>query len=147
MHKLVNDFYPFVLMHLLSGEENAVMTLFERLKFLAKKQGKSINDVENDMGYSKNTLYRFKNTNPSAKKLQEIADYFQVSADYLLGRTDNPNLDREKMPKEIDVKDDTVIMTYGGKPVSDKDREIILAATRALVEQRAREEEERKKSK
>ena len=38
-------------------------------------------------------------------------------------------------------------MTYGGKPVSDKDREIILAATRALVEQRAREEEERKKSK
>lgn len=134
-------------MYLLSGEENAVMTLFERLKFLAKKQGKSINDVENDMGYSKNTLYRFKNTNPSAKKLQEIADYFQVSADYLLGRTDNPNLDREKMPKEIDVKDDTVIMTYGGKPVSDKDREIILAATRALVEQRAREEEERKKSK
>lgn len=147
MRKLVNIFYSFALNILLSGEENAVMTLFERLKFLANKQGKSINDVENDMGYSQNTLYRLKNTNPSAKKLREIADHFKVSTDYLLGRTDNPNLDNKKMPKEIDVKDDTVIMTYGGKPVSDKDREIILAATRALVEQRAREEEERKNSK
>jgi len=62
------------------------MALFERIKFLAKKQGKSINDVESELGYSKNTLYRLKKTNPSAKKLEEIADYFQVSTDYLLDR-------------------------------------------------------------
>ena len=67
------------------------MELFDRLKFLADKQGKSINDVERDMGYSQNTLYRLKRTNPSAKKLTEIADYFNVSADYLLGRIDEPN--------------------------------------------------------
>lgn len=72
------------------------MTLFERLKLLAKKQGQSINDVEENMGYSKNTLYRLRTTNPSAKKLQELADYFCVSTDYLLGRTDNPSLDRNK---------------------------------------------------
>ncbi|GEM00864.1 Helix-turn-helix [Halolactibacillus halophilus] len=69
------------------------MALFERLKYLANKQGKSINDVEDDMGYSKNTLYRLKKTNPSSEKLKEIADYFNVSADYLLGRTDQEYLD------------------------------------------------------
>ena len=68
------------------------MTLFDRIKYLAKKQGKSINDIEREMGYSQNTLYRLKTTNPSSKKLQEIADHFQVSTDYLLGRTDNPNI-------------------------------------------------------
>lgn len=62
------------------------MTLFERIQFLANKQGKSVNDVEADLGYSKNTLYRLKRTNPSAKKLEELADYFNVSTDYLLGR-------------------------------------------------------------
>lgn len=123
------------------------MTLFERIQELAKKRDKNLKEISLELGYSKNYLYTLQKQMPNADKLKAIAEYFHVSADYLLGRTDNPNLDREKMPKEIDVKDDTVIMTYGGKPVSDKDREIILAATRALVEQRAREEEERKNSK
>lgn len=66
------------------------MTTFERIKELAKKQGKSLNRIEEELGYGKNVLYRLKNTNPSTERLQEIADYFGVSADYLLGRTDNP---------------------------------------------------------
>lgn len=121
--------------------------LFERVKELSNKRGISISELEDRIGFGKNSIYKWKKQSPKIETLQKVADYFQVSADFLLGRTDNPNLDNKKMPKEIDVKDDTVIMTYGGKPVSDKDREIILAATRALVEQRAREEEERKKSK
>lgn len=121
--------------------------LFERVKELSNKRGISISELEDRIGFGKNSIYKWKKQSPKIETLQKVADYFQVSADFLLGRTDNPNLDNKKIPKEIDVKDDTVIMTYGGKPVSDKDREIILAATRALVEQRAREEEERKNSK
>lgn len=96
MYNFVKHFYAYILISLCSIKENADMTLFERLKLLAKKQGQSINDVEENMGYSKNTLYRLRTTNPSAKKLQELADYFGVSTDYLLGRTDNPSLDRNK---------------------------------------------------
>ncbi len=29
------------------------MALFDRIKFLANKQGKSVNDVESELGYSK----------------------------------------------------------------------------------------------
>jgi len=47
---------------------NTVMALFERVKELAEKQGKSINDVENDLNYSQNTLYRLKRTNPTSLK-------------------------------------------------------------------------------
>lgn len=103
------------------------MTLFERLKFLANKQGKSINDVENDMGYSKNTLYRLKSSNPSAEKLREIADYFNVSMDYLSGRTDNPTIDPSDLSSDDldDILDN--MKSFGGKPMTDHDREIIRA--------------------
>lgn len=68
------------------------MTTFERIKFLADRQKKSLNKVEEDLGYGKNVLYRLKTTSPSAERLQELANYFDVSVDYLLGRTDNQSI-------------------------------------------------------
>jgi transcriptional regulator with XRE-family HTH domain len=68
------------------------MTIFERIKFLADKQKKSLNTVEEELGYGKNVLYRLKNTSPSTERLQELANYFGVSTDYLLGRTNEPEI-------------------------------------------------------
>lgn len=121
------------------------MTLFERIELLAKKRDKTLKDISLELGYSKNYLYTLKKQSPKADNLKAIAEYFRVSTDYLLGNTDNPNQISENSSKEVDVSDDTVIMTYGGKPLSDADRQIVLAATRALVEQRAKEKEEKEK--
>ena len=63
---------------------------FEKIKELAKKRGKSLGQVEEDLGYGRNTLYKIKNSTPNAERITEIASYFHVSTDYLLGRTDNP---------------------------------------------------------
>lgn len=63
---------------------------FDRIKELAKKQSLSINLLEEKLGYSRNTIYNLKNSKPSTERISEIADYFNVSTDYLLGRTDNP---------------------------------------------------------
>lgn len=68
------------------------MTIFERIKFLADKQKKSLNTVEEELGYGRNVLYRLKNTSPSTERLQELANYFGVSTDYLLGRTNEPEI-------------------------------------------------------
>ncbi|MDR2279207.1 MAG: helix-turn-helix domain-containing protein [Vagococcus sp.] len=92
------------------------MTTFERIKELAKKQGKSLNKVEEDLGYGKNVLYRLKNTNPSADRLEEIADYFDVSVDYLLGRENNPSL-AEKYGA----------FAFDGEPISDEEMEFLLS--------------------
>lgn len=119
--------------------------LFERVKELSKKRGISISELEDRIGFGKNSIYKWKKQSPKTETLQKVADYFHVSTDYLLGRTDNPNPISENSSKEVDVSDDTVIMTYGGKPLSDADRQIVLAATRALVEQRAKEKEEKEK--
>ena len=62
---------------------------FEKIKELAKKRGKSLGQVEEDLGYGRNTLYKIKNSTPNAERIAEIANYFNVSTDYLLGRTEN----------------------------------------------------------
>ncbi|EML8019351.1 TPA: helix-turn-helix transcriptional regulator [Streptococcus pyogenes] len=65
---------------------------FEKIKELADRQGISINKLEEKLGYSRNTIYNLKTKKPNAERISEIADYFQVSTDYLLGRTDNPKI-------------------------------------------------------
>lgn len=65
------------------------MAIFERVKELSEKQGKSLQRVSEDLGFSSNYFYRIKKQQPTAEKLALIADYFNVSVDYLLGRDEN----------------------------------------------------------
>ncbi|MGT2793272.1 helix-turn-helix domain-containing protein [Streptococcus pasteurianus] len=67
-----------------------MFTTFDRVKELSQKRGISLSKLEETLGLGKNSIYALKRNQPSAERLQEIADYFNVSTDYLLGRTDNP---------------------------------------------------------
>nr|DAD94235.1 MAG TPA: repressor protein [Siphoviridae sp. ctbBv3] len=99
---------------------------FDKIKELADKQGISINILEEKLGYGTNTLYRLKRSNPSSKVLKEIADYFNVSADYLLGRTDNPSIAKDTVTtpdgRVVDLSNlrERVVL-FDGKPLSDDD--------------------------
>ena len=67
------------------------MTVFERIKKLTAERSKTMKQVTSDLGYSENYFYSLKSgKQPTAERLNEIADYFNVSVDYLLGRTDDP---------------------------------------------------------
>lgn len=100
---------------------------FDRIKELAKRRGLSINLLETKLGYSKNTIYNLKNSKPSTERISEIADYFGVSTDYLLGRTDNPAIaGKPATEQEIELDDlDGRIMLFDGKPLSDNDKKAI----------------------
>lgn len=68
------------------------MTPFERVKILAESQKISIARLEETLGFGKNYLYKWKKTSPNSETLQKVADYFHVSTDYLLGRTEIKNV-------------------------------------------------------
>ncbi|XIM52189.1 helix-turn-helix transcriptional regulator [Enterococcus faecium] len=104
------------------------MITFERIKELAKKQGKSLNKVEEDLGYGKNVLYRLKNSNPSTERLQEIADYFDVSVDYLLGR------EEKETPKHVDLSENDTVFSFDGKEISRETMRKAIAIAKALEE-------------
>ncbi|HFI0041759.1 TPA: helix-turn-helix domain-containing protein [Streptococcus suis] len=85
---------------------------FDRIKSLAQKQGLSINSLEAKLGYSRNTIYNLKTSKPSTERIAEIADYFNVSTDYLLGRTDNPRIasDEQNDPAVDDLTQQAIVM-------------------------------------
>ena len=97
---------------------------YEKIKELADKHGISLMKLEEDLGYSRNTLYKLKSQKPNAERISEIADYFNVSTDYLLGRTDNPAIaggSHVNEPDDIDKIIDRA-MFFDGKPLTDDDR-------------------------
>ncbi|MBZ1352056.1 helix-turn-helix domain-containing protein [Streptococcus sp. LPB0406] len=106
-----------------------MFSTFEIVKDLCEKQGISLNTLEDKLKLGKNSLYGLKRNQPSAERLQQIADYFNVSTDFLLGRTDNPTI----------AKDDTIAgytsddlrkmaenaKTFDGKPLTEEDIDAI----------------------
>jgi len=66
----------------------------ERLTNLKTKNNIMAKDVALNIGISKQAFSQYENQQsaPSADILVSIAEYFDVSLDYLTGRTDNPNL-------------------------------------------------------
>ena len=101
---------------------------FEKIKLLAKKQGISLNTLEERVGLGKNYIYSLKNKKtPSVEHIAKIADYFGVSTDYLLGRTDNPKIAGDSYVNEPDDIDRIIdnAMMFDGKPLTDDDKRAI----------------------
>ncbi|MSD84593.1 helix-turn-helix domain-containing protein [Lactobacillus curvatus] len=85
------------------------MTPFDRVKELADKQKISITRLEENLDFGKNYLYKWKKSSPNSETLQKVADYFQVSTDYLLGRTDVKEIPTKKEPS---IDDDDILTLY-----------------------------------
>ena len=67
------------------------MDLYEKIKLLASEKKMSIRQLEETLGFGNGVINRWRNNTPGSDKLKKVADYFNISVDYLLGRTDNPN--------------------------------------------------------
>lgn len=67
-----------------------------RLKELRKKKGISQLRLATDLNTTQNTISRYETgeREPGIDELIKIADYFNVSVDYLIGRTENPKMNR-----------------------------------------------------
>lgn len=118
------------------------MTAFDILKKLCDEQGISVNTLEERIELGKNTLYSWKKNTPKGSNLIKVADYFNVSTDYLLGRSDkkryydlteNDELSIQKELKKIingeDV--DNAFAAFDGKildELNEEDRELLIAS-------------------
>jgi len=68
-------------------------TLGQRLKTLRASLGLTQEDVSKHLNIARATLANWEigRTQPDPQSLQQLADFFSVSVDYLLGRTNEPN--------------------------------------------------------
>ena len=64
------------------------------IKKLCKDKGISITELQKQCGLSKSFIYDLEKraASPSCLKISNVADYLECSVDYLLGRTNMPNI-------------------------------------------------------
>lgn len=117
------------------------MDIYERVQHLAKNQGLSVRELGNKLNIGPTTLYKWKKQTPKSDILIKVADYFGVSTDYLLGRSDDKydlspqekidiGIEAEKMMKGLN---DEGSINFYGEPMSEEDKEATLSALNLLI--------------
>ncbi|CDQ17979.1 helix-turn-helix domain-containing protein [Halobacillus karajensis] len=114
----------------------------KRLKKLREDRKLSQEGLAKELGLPRTSITHYESGSdrvPRNKRLNEIADFFDVSVDYLLGRTESEALtDSEKSfiddSKELTIEDlqEKYKLTVDGKPASDEELEGAIAFIRSL---------------
>ena len=80
----------------------------DRLRELRKEKGLTTTALANIVGCSNPTITHYEkgDRKPDPDMLKKLADYFEVSVDYLLGRTDKKDFGIKKSPPTESVRDD-----------------------------------------
>lgn len=59
--------------------------IYQRIKALCSERGITVTKLETLMGYSQSTIGKWRSAMPTADKLIKVAQYFDVSMDYIVG--------------------------------------------------------------
>lgn len=121
--------------------------LLERIKDLCKSRSITVTNLEGILDLPTNTIYQWKKRVPNTERLQKVADYFGVSIDYLLGRTDDPETKRyydltDKEKADIAIQADSLLegiesgtdVNFYGEPATEEQKERLRVAIRTAME-------------
>lgn len=61
------------------------MGAYDRIKKLCKQKNISVLKMETDLGFTSGTVSKWNKHKPSYDRVCKVADYFNVSAEYILG--------------------------------------------------------------
>lgn len=118
----------FVYLHKKSG---VGMDTIDRILELLEEKGVSGAEMSRQCGFSNAVFSQWKNKkqNPSAEKVSKMAEYFNVSVDYLLGITD---IKKEKPRVRSDEELDREFATLYNQ-LSKEQRDMIKAQIKGLL--------------
>ena len=77
------------------------MTLRDTIKGLCEERNISLNKLETELGFAKGYVSKLDKSTPNSAKIQQIADYFGVTVDYLITGKDNRYSDADAL---LDVR-------------------------------------------
>ncbi|WP_237268857.1 helix-turn-helix domain-containing protein [Thermoanaerobacterium thermosaccharolyticum] len=122
----------------------------KRIKELRKKKGLTQKALASYLGISDRAIGYYENEQrtPPPDILQKIADFFNVSVDYLLGRTDKKNIDAandidERLHKVMkELGPDVLLAFYDLPNMTDKEKENVITLLEGI---KAKREKQKKK--
>ena len=91
------------------------MSLGSRLRERRELKGKTQNEVADDLGISNVRLSRYESDErkPDPELLAKLADYYDTTVDYLVGRTDDPSRPKSDT-KAYDIDPNINVAYLGG---------------------------------
>ena len=118
------------------------MTLFERVKDIAKSKGFALTELARRAGIGEKSIYTWKPTKqfpdgiePKRETLEKVADVLGVSVDYLLGNTDemhgNKKVDNDPVDLDKVLSEEGMAM-FDGQPLSDEYKKALLAMLKTM---------------
>jgi transcriptional regulator with XRE-family HTH domain len=117
------------------------MNIGSRLAFLRDQRGLTQEELASSLGISRAALshYEKNRREPDTETLGKVADLFQVSIDYLVGRTSQSNitLDPEvrQFSDELELADDQLLenfaLTVDGRKLTAEEARRFIAFVRA----------------
>lgn len=81
------------------------MTFYDRIIDLCVKTNINKTTLEKKLGFSQNSVNKWKTSTPSVKKVQQLADFFNVSPAYLMGFEPNNTYEEKKAEAKSLVSD------------------------------------------
>ena len=107
------------------------MNIVDKIRALCSERTITIAELERNLGLGAGTVSRWDARVPGIDKVQKVAEYFDVSTDYLLGRTDNPAIAGDSKEyiwqgKTLNVEEmASNVMMFGGRELTDEKKKII----------------------
>lgn len=60
------------------------MPIYNNIKAVCKSRGVSVSKLEEDLGFTRSSLYKWDRHQPSIGNLKKVADYFNITVDELI---------------------------------------------------------------
>ena len=102
------------------------MDLYESVKRAANEKGYSINRLEQELGFPRSYIGKFKKITPGTDKIQKIADFLNVSVEYHTTGEEKNEKDIEKALKgtleQLDSQDG---LMFDGEALDPETRELL----------------------
>ncbi|BDQ61069.1 transcriptional regulator [Enterococcus faecalis] len=113
------------------------MGLVQRIKLLSDEKKMSFAELERKLGFANSSIRKWDERTPGIDKIQKVADYFDVSTDYLLGRTEKRRYYdlTEKDERDIQKELEKIIEDMGNSEAIafSKDTEELSPEARAAI--------------
>ena len=100
----------------------------DRIRVLANAQGLSLPSLEAKLNLGNGTISRWSKSSPNSDKLARVADYFHVSLDYLLGRSE-----KEISPSEFSLTEGEKDLLELFRLIPENQQPVVLAMIRAAL--------------
>ena len=101
----------------------------ERILKLCKLRKISLHKLEMDLGYGNGTIRKWDKNTPNIEKIRAVANYFDVTMDYILG-------EKEKNEEDKNHLDDFTYAIYSEtKDLPEEDKKQLLRMARFFREQ------------